>query len=261
MYAMRPRPRHRPAAIRQNGRVTPDDQLQWFRDNIEFFESINKRQLARPVLNCPPWTVGDLLTHLSFGLGVCYPIAASTPPDTPADEVFVDADRSCAALTGRKARSAFVANMHACADSLASMNPDASCWTYEGPGTVNFWIRRAAVETTVHRFDAELALDVDVGPLALDRAEDGIDETLTFAFELACTKIGAPSSTLHVRATDLADQRSFGSGETSCTLVGDAHSLLLALWGRHEHVEVKIEGDPKAANEWLTLVGRAFAGR
>lgn len=245
----------------QNDGVIPDAQLRWFRDNIEFFESIGKKHLKLTVPSCEGWKLADLIPHLSFGLGVCYPIAASTSPGTPDDLVFANADRSCATLTGRKALSTLRQNLNNCADALALMDPDSPCWTYAGPGTVSFWIRRAAVETAIHRFDAELALGVDVNEIAPDRAEDGIDETLTFAFELACEKIGAPASTLHIRASDLDGERSFGTGDTSSALTGDAHSLLVALWGRHEHVDIEVEGDADAANEWLTLVARAFAGR
>ncbi len=241
--------------------MTPDDHLRWFRENIEFFSSIGVDQLDLAVPTCAGWTVASLLPHLSFGLGICYPIAAMTAPDTAADRVFVDADPSSASLAGSEAVAAFRQNLSNCANALSAMDPDKPCWTYAGPGTVAFWIRRAAVETMVHRFDAEKALGAEVSGLHLDRAEDAIAETLSFAFELACTKIGAPSSALRINATDLPGEYVVGAGNPASTLIGDAHSLSLALWGRHEHVEVAVDGDTQAANEWLTLVGRAFKGR
>ena len=164
--------------------------LGWLGDNIEFFESLLVEDLSRLVPTCPGWTILDLLKHLSFGLGVCYPIAAKTPPVTSTESVFADADRSCVSLEGSEAADAFRVNMRTCHAALSSTDPDASCWTYAGPGTASFWIRRAAAETTIHRFDAERALG-QASVLSPDRAGDGIDEALEFALPFASSKIGA----------------------------------------------------------------------
>lgn len=236
------------------------ERLGWFGDNVEFFESIRDEDLSLSVPTCPGWTMLDLFKHLSFGLGVCYPIAATTPPATATEAVFADADRSCMSLEGTDAAEAFRMNMRSCLTALSTTDPDAPCWTYAGPGTASFWIRRAAAETTVHRFDAERALG-ETSVLAADRAEDGIDEALEFALPFAGAKIGAPASMLHLESTDSPLRRSIGSGEPEATLVGDGYSLLLKLWGRGSVDEVRIEGDESAATEWLTLVSRAFAGR
>ena len=207
------------------------DRLQWFADNVDFFESILDDDLSQQVPTCPGWSIHDLLTHLSFGLGVCYPVAASTPPETPVDAVFAEVDRSDLDLDGSEAVAAFKTNMRDCLRALRSMDPAAECWTYAGPGVVSFWVQRAACETAIHRYDAERAVGTPPS-LAPERAADGIDETLEFALPFASMKIGAPSSELRLVATDSTLERSIGTGEERVTITGDGYSLLLALWGR-----------------------------
>ncbi len=240
--------------------MEPAEQLRWFEDNVKFFESIEEEQLALAIPTCDGWTVESLLTHLSFGVGVCYPIAAATPPEAGDDLVFANADRSSMELVGPEVIPAFRSNMASCIALLGSMEPDNPCWTYDGPGTVSFWILRAAVETTIHRYDAECALGLELSVPSSERVRDGIDETLDFAFALACKKIGAPQSTFHISASDVALDRTVGSGEKSATLTGDAHAILLSLWGRPQSDRVRIDGGEDEAGSWLSLVDRAFAG-
>lgn len=234
--------------------------LEWFAENVDFFESILDDDLSKPVPTCPGWSILDLLAHLSFGLGVCYPIAAAALPTASTDSVFAGADTSSIGLQGSEAVEAFRTNVRNCVTALEAMDPEAPCWTYAGPGTVSFWIRRAASETAIHRYDVEQAYGTQFA-LAPERATDGIDEALEFAFPFAGQKIGAPRSRLQIAATDSDLQRSIGTGETECAITGDTQSLFLALWGREQEAEIQVDGDRAAADEWLTLVARAFAGR
>ena len=237
------------------------EHLRWFADNVRFFESIDEEHLPLDVVTCDGWDIEKLLTHLSFGLGVCYPIAASAPPETESELVFANADRSATTAVGLEALDTFRTNIFSCLELLGSMEPDKPCWTYSGPGTVSFWIRRAAVETTIHRYDAECALGLTPDVPSPERLRDGIDETLDFAFELACTKIGAPESTLHIAADDITLHRSIGNGDPSVTLTGEGHAMLLSLWGRPQSGHIGLNGDEDSAADWLGLVSRAFAGR
>lgn len=241
--------------------MKPAEQLAWFEENVAFFESIEHEHLSLAVPTCDGWKIENLLTHLSFGLGVCYPIAAATSPEADSESVFANADRSSSMAVGVDALTTFRTNMISCVDLLGAMEPDSPCWTYDGPGTVSFWIRRAAVETTIHRHDAEVALGRMPSVPSRERVSDGIDETLVFAFELACKKIGRPASTLRISATDFALERSIGTGGTSATIIGNGHALLLSLWGRPQPDSVEVDGDQDSGAEWLNLVSRAFAGR
>lgn len=236
------------------------DRLQWFVENVEFLTSLEDEHLPLQVPTCPGWSISDLVTHLSFGLGVCYPIAAATPPATSADLVFSNADRSSIGLMGLEAVESFRANLRNCVTALKEMDPAAPCWTYAGDGLVSFWIRRAACETAIHRYDAERALG-EQSFLTADRADDGIDEVLEFAYPFAGRKIGAPPSRLRVVSTDSALRRSIGSGEVESLITCDAHSLFLAMWGREPDTKIHVDGDRAAADQWLTLPSRAFAGR
>lgn len=60
--------------------------------------------------------------------------------------------------------------------------PDAAAWTFGVSGTTEWWARRQAHETAIHRLDAEHAAHGDsVDHLVFDPefAADGIDEALT----------------------------------------------------------------------------------
>ncbi|MEV4070236.1 maleylpyruvate isomerase N-terminal domain-containing protein [Nonomuraea fuscirosea] len=62
---------------------------------------------------------------------------------------------------------------------LASRPPEEQALTWYDPDqTVGFWARRMALETAVHRVDAELAAGEPIMPIPADLAVDGIDEIL-----------------------------------------------------------------------------------
>lgn len=240
--------------------MTPEGHLEWFEENIDFFASIAADDLALSVPSCPGWTVLDLLNHLSFGLGACYPVAAATPPNTPPESIFVELDREAWVVGGADAVDSFATHMRACANALSKIDPNSSCWTYEGPGTASFWFLRAAAETALHRHDAELALRSSPTQISPERLADGINEALFFALPFAASKIGSPSGSLKITCPDIGLRASIGSSEVHGEVSGAAQSVLLALWGR-ERDHVHVSGSPRVATEWLSLIENAFAGR
>ena len=240
--------------------MTPSEHLFWFEDNIDFFASIAAAELNQPVPSCPPWTVLDLLNHLSFGLGACYPVAASTPPGTPSETIFADLDRERWVVEGDDAVASFTAHMQTCLEALSTIDPNQPCWTYAGPGTASFWFLRAAAETALHRHDAELALGRTPAQISGDCLTDGINEALFFALPFAAAKIGSPSGSLKITCPDIELRASIGSGNEHAEVSGAGQAMLLALWGR-ERDQVQINGSAQVAEEWLSLIENAFAGR
>ncbi|TDV50960.1 maleylpyruvate isomerase family mycothiol-dependent enzyme [Actinophytocola oryzae] len=120
------------------------------------------------VPSCPGWTGADLVRHVAE----VYLHKAETmrrgawprpwPPDLPGDPL-VSLDDAYRTLVGE----------------LTSHKPaDPALTWYDPDQTVGFWLRRMAQETVIHRFDAELAADVDHSPVPADLADDGIDEVL-----------------------------------------------------------------------------------
>src|SRR5690606_8242614 len=112
--------------------------------------------LARRVPSCPDWTVGELTRHLggfyhrirlhagSAGADEQWPPLA-VPDEAPAadDEAVVTWFRE--QLAGAEAH-------------LESLDPDLPTWNWAPqPKVASFWHRRAAHETAVHRWDAQVA--------------------------------------------------------------------------------------------------------
>ena len=240
--------------------MTPGEHLEWFEDNIDFFASIAADELSLPIPSCPPWTMLDLLNHLSFGLGACYPVAASTAPEAHTESIFADLDRDAWVVEGDDAVDAFTTHMRMCLEALSTIDPNQPCWTYAGPGTASFWFLRAAAETALHRHDAELALGLTPAKIAPERLTDSIDEALEFALPFAAAKIGSPSGSLKISCPDIELERSVGAGDEHAEVSGDGQAMLLALWGRDRN-QVQVEGSQQVADEWLSLIENAFAGR
>jgi hypothetical protein len=126
--------------------------------------------LTAKVPTCLPWTVSDLVRHV----GQVYLHKAevmrigSWPDPWPPAEVLSEhpialLDRGYGALTHEFSRR------HDTDRAKTWHNPDQ---------TVKFWIRRMALETVIHRLDAELAHDVEAAPIPDDLASDGVAELL-----------------------------------------------------------------------------------
>ncbi|MEM7274866.1 MAG: maleylpyruvate isomerase N-terminal domain-containing protein [Actinomycetota bacterium] len=240
--------------------MAPHHHLTWLADNVAWFEAIPDDRLTVPVPACPGWAVVDVVNHLSFGLGLGYPVAMAKPPDTAADRAFAGLVVPSKPPSGRAAATTFRANLHHCLTRFRATDPTTPCWTYAGPGTAAFWFRRAAIETTLHRFDVEEALEGRAGPLAADRTADAIIETVEFALPLAADIVGSPELAVTVTSPDVGLELSLGPGTPRARITAEGQRTLAALWGRHPD-RVTVTGDPAAAEAWLSLVEAAFAGR
>lgn len=241
--------------------MAPREHLNWFRDNVSWFEDLSVDDLDVAVPNCPGWTVADVLNHLSRGVGLSYPVALTTPPNTPTNEVFADVEWPSENPTGAAVLSIFSTQMHQCAMIFEASNPEAPCWTYAGRGKGKFWIRRAAIETALHRVDVAEALCTTPPPvLEKERAYDAIEETLEFALPLALELTDEPKGRLIVLSHDLDIEAEFGEGSRHATIEGEGHDILAALWGRNRD-RVNVSGHQDVATAWLSRIELAFAGR
>jgi len=147
---------------------------------------------------------------------------------------------------------------------------DAECWSWWPEGrTANFWRRRMAHETLVHRWDAELGAGIVGDPMEPTLAADGIDEYLDVIVGMTRVLHSAPvGPPVGLRCTDtdgewLLDlsapgERRARRGESrgDVTLVGPAEGLLLWVWGRLESDTggVTAVGDRTVLDNWTELV-------
>ncbi|MDX6197017.1 MAG: hypothetical protein QOJ79_168 [Actinomycetota bacterium] len=213
------------------------DPIPTIRREADAFLAAARRGLAPQVPGCPEWTVRELTHHLGsvhrfhnrhVVRGVTEPPqewAAELPADADLLEWF---DDSCNELLV----------------TLRSIDPQLPAWNWarHTPQVAAFWPRRMALETAVHRWDAESAHQ-DANGIDIELAVDGIDEMLT-VIGPAHTKPDFPSGTVAIRPTDTdaawAVRMAPDTFEVltevpaapDAVLAGTATALLLALWGR-----------------------------
>ncbi|MDT5036547.1 MAG: hypothetical protein QOE03_1732 [Micromonosporaceae bacterium] len=222
-----------------------------------FREAVSQEgALASPVPSCPDWTVRDLVQHLgrvygmvarNAGRGVTDPPVRVTPDDVPSD---VDP------LAWFDERYAAVATL------LDGLDPGLPAWNW-APQTkkAEFWHRRMAHETAIHRWDAQMAVALNE-PIEAKLAADGVTEVLDTW--LPAGKRRGPldrHGVVALRATDVEetwDVRLRGQGvallDTDTVLDDDDHheravatgtasDLVLALYGRVPFDVLDVAGD------------------
>jgi len=240
--------------------MSPAQHLDWLEDNIGWFAAIPLDKYDVDVPSCPGWNIEKVVNHLAIGLGLAYPHALDAPPDMPADQAWADVDWPTTEPSGHAARELFIATMTGCLNTYRDTDPDMACWTYAGPGAARFWFRRAAIETTLHRFDVAEALGSNDLELAADRAEDGVAEAVEFALPIAAILAGHPTSAVEITIDGVRTPFQLGEGTPAAKIAGSGKDVLATLWGRHRD-GVTVNGEADAAQQWLTLVETAFAGR
>ena len=217
-----------------------------------------------PVPPCPGWRVRDLVAHTGcvhrWATGF---LAGATEPaplvvDAPADEALA---------------SWFRDGHDRLLDRLATAPADLECWTFlPAPSPLEFWARRQAHETAIHRFDAQSALGKGHAPYGTDFALDGVDELVTGFLARSRSRLRSQTPrVLRIRAVDgpsgpvewwlrlsqdppraeRTDGRPpAGTKTPDCTFSGPAPALYLALWNRGPYEDIEVTGDGSLAELW-----------
>jgi uncharacterized protein (TIGR03083 family) len=130
--------------------------------------------LDTAVAHCPDWAVRDVVTHIGgIHRWAAEIVGQELPgPDTAAsDAVGVGPSDHELIEWFREGHRALVSTLRAAPANLA-------CFAFlPAPSPLAFWARRQALETAVHRADADAASGL-VAPLDHALAFDGIDEIL-----------------------------------------------------------------------------------
>jgi uncharacterized protein (TIGR03083 family) len=219
--------------------------------------------LDAAVPTCPEWQVRDLVGHTggvhrwaaaNVSLAQDEPMGAAEMAEvmrTPEDGALVD--------WFREGHAALV-------ETLATAPDDLRCWTFmPAPSPLQFWARRQAHETAIHRVDAESAAGSVSGSDA-DFAADGVDELLTGFLPRRSGRFTAdPQRTLLVQAVDTGREwlatvgperidvaRSGGAAD--CTVRGPAADLYLLLWNRRTPDGLDVSGDRGFLDVWRDSV-------
>ena len=216
--------------------------------------------LDAPVPTCPEWRVRDLVQHTGgvHRWATSYVVTGRDRTTTEAEDAqFFEK------VADGELLSWFRAGHSALVSALSSSRPDLACWTFlASTSPRNFWARRQAHETAIHRSDADAAAGRD-SSFPAGFAGDGIDELLNgFLVRPRGRLIADPPVSLAIRSTDTGsawtiriepDRRlvSAGAGAATCRVSGKASDLYLLLWNRRPLDErVEVDGDRAVLDLW-----------
>ena len=198
---------------------------------------------TEPVAACPGWTLHDLVGHLG---GVHRWARDIVLTERPGPEPAPEGDLA----------TWFAEGAAALLETLAAADPAAGTWSFTTDRTVGFWRRRQALETVVHRWDAQSAVG-QPEPIDPSLAADGIGEVaeLMLPRQVAKERIPPLPGAVRVTATDVEASYVLGDGEPAATVSAPAELLLLLLWQRVGPADprLRIAGDAALADQVLRL--------
>jgi uncharacterized protein (TIGR03083 family) len=215
------------------------------RESADLAAAAARAGLGARVPSCPEWTVAELVGHQ----GVVHRWATATVGSLSHERI------SWRSLSGPPGDDAlldwFREGSAALVQTLKEADPDAPVWTFLPDGRVSFWFRRQALETAVHRWDAQLAAR-SPQPIEAELAADGVDEELGFRVALGRLP-DEGGATVHLHCTDVEGEwlirlgrpaeieRVHAKGDAAAR--GGASELLLVVWGRRPVTTLDVFGD------------------
>jgi uncharacterized protein (TIGR03083 family) len=215
------------------------------------------------VPSCRGWTVTELLDHCLVGDEWARTIVAQGRAGST--ERVLPGERD-PALLGDALVQAFREGAEALVRELSSADPDTPVWTFSSTNrTASFWQRRRSQETSIHRYDAQLAAGTPT-PLDTALAVDGIDEFLTvFLPRLADNLADLGDATVHLHCTDVEGEWLVARRDGELTVTaehakgdvaarGSASDLLLFLWGRVPADTLEVFGDAELLGRFRRAV-------
>lgn len=229
------------------------------REGLRMAEVAARVSPDAPVPSCPDWSVRNLVRHTGWVHRWATLMISEGRMEPPSDlrEPIPEGWPSDTELAGwlHEGHERLVT-------TLESAPANLRCWTItNAPEPRDFWARRQAHETSIHRVDAELAEGTVTG-FDPRHAADGIDELLVWFIGRPGRSPGAPTEmTLGVLATDVdrgwtavfGPETARGHREmekADCTVSGPAADLYPYLWNRTPLGNLQVEGDPAILEQW-----------
>lgn len=220
--------------------------------------AIRNGESTTPVAACPGWDLTQLLEHT--GWVHRWATAAIVNAKAPGPETnFGPSDDDNLAVWIVDGATALIG-------ALSASRPDAPTWhPFPLEQQVWVWARRQALETAMHRWDAQTAVGIEA-TLDAELSSEGIGEYLEMGLPRALrrAKVDPPTASLHIHCTDV-DGEWLVWGENGeyrmlpvhdkgdAAIRGAAADIWLLLMGRLGRSELDIVGDASAAATWLDL--------
>ena len=211
------------------------DHLAHLRTDVDAILGVLDRgSLDAPVTACLGWSVRALVEHLGAVHRWATEIVQTGAPQ--AEKPYAGGD-----LT-----SWFALGADQLLATLAAADPGAHCWSFTTDRTAGFWRRRQALETVVHRWDAEQAVG-EPAPINVELAADGVTEVVDLLAPRQVKLGRVPAyAPLLLRAVDTGQEWLLGDGAPVGSAEGSAQDLLLLLWKRPVDGRVQLTGEAGA---------------
>lgn len=219
-----------------------------------------------PVPTCPGWTVRDLMHHLGSIHRLTVDALVNSRSTFPSERELVDI---VGPLPQDDDLVAWIrSGLHQLINSFKDAPTNVECvQLFPGTTALDFWVRRQAHETTIHRVDVESARGDEISHVNRSFAADGIDELLCGFHSRTDSGVRSsiPSS-IQIRATDpeangeswfvhLSDTQPplvtrSALRPADCTVSGPLELLYLALWNRLPFTDLEVDGNRTLLQLW-----------
>lgn len=216
--------------------------------------------LSAPIAACPGWTVESVVGHV----GRVHRLANEQivrQADGPLG--FRDVERPPA---GAAVADYLESGLEALLSTLRGLNGDEPTWAWGVDQHARFYFRRMALETAVHRYDAEIAQG-SAAAFDSELATDGIAEFYGSVLPHSVARradFDLPAGSLHVHRADgegewmikadggkLVVTHEHGKGDAAVR--GPASDLFVYVWNRGLPDSLQVFGDEAVARAWQAL--------
>jgi uncharacterized protein (TIGR03083 family) len=192
-----------------------------------------RADLTPPVAACPGWTLRELVEHLGSVHRWATTIVRTGEAQPEKEQAAPDL------------LPWFAEGADALIATLAAVESAEPCWSFTSDRTKGFWVRRQALETAVHRWDAERAVG-EPGLIDAALASDGVTEVVDLMTprQVRLGRIAPLRYGVELRAIDTDARWVLGDAPVAASVTAPAEVLLLLLWHRVDPGDprVRIEG-------------------
>lgn len=232
------------------------DTIAIIRDQAARLAATARNEPMAPVMNYAGWSMTDLIAHTGSvhqrTIDIVRNLHKENPGRSPAPSLEPD-----------DLIDWFEAGAAEMADALEAADADTPVWGFGPEPTIGFWKTRMALETSVHRLDAEEsvgeAANLDAGLAGL-----GIDEFGIMWLGSLPVPEGASGPFVALEARDTGERWVVSAGEqftisrstdpAQVTLTDGVSDLYLFLLGRIPHERLQADGDPAALEAWVSAL-------